>query len=311
MTTALVPAPARSATPAELSPVRLLVGWAILLGGLVGWWFQRPFFDVPTWTNLSLAVLFVTSKIATLICMPPVERRQLPWGHFVAYCLWPGMQPRCFLPGYVPDPTAPVPTLSAFLVNLAIGVVLLWMVPLALPASTPLAVRLWIGLFGYGFLVIFALMDAWALVYRALGFPVERLWWTPIVSRSLNEFWGKRWNRIFSGMLRDLLFRPLVRHIGVVGALFAVFLYSGVLHENATVGPGFGYGGPTLYFLIQFAGMILERTSWLRPRLQHPALGWLWTLLVVAGPVSLLVHSGYLNLALRPMLRDMGVPGLE
>jgi hypothetical protein len=39
-------------------------------------------------------------------------------------------------------------------------------------------------------------------------------------------------------------------------------------------------------------------------------VGWAWTLLVVVAPVSLLVHSGYLEQVLRPTLVSLGVPGL-
>jgi hypothetical protein len=39
-----------------------------------------------------------------------------------------------------------------------------------------------------------------------MGFAVEKLWDFPISATTLGEFWGKRWNRIFSGMARDIIF---------------------------------------------------------------------------------------------------------
>ena len=41
-------------------------------------------------------------------------------------------------------------------------------------------------------------------------------------------------------------------------AMFAVFLYSGVLHENFSLAAGSGYGGPTGYFVIQAAATWIE-----------------------------------------------------
>jgi hypothetical protein len=39
-----------------------------------------------------------------------------------------------------------------------------------------------------------------------MGFAVEKLWDFPISATTLGEFWGKRWNRIVSGMARDIIF---------------------------------------------------------------------------------------------------------
>jgi hypothetical protein len=59
---------------------RLLVAWSVLLGGLVGFWLLRPCFDAKPWNDLSVLVLFVTSKFATLFCLSAPEWRSLLWG---------------------------------------------------------------------------------------------------------------------------------------------------------------------------------------------------------------------------------------
>ena len=164
---------------------------------------------------------------------------------FLAYCLWPGMQPRQFLVGARAAADAPVPTVRGFLLNVAAGAALLWLVPRLLPAATPRAVRLWVALVGFCFLFLVARLDFWALIFRAMGFAVEKLWDCPVAATSLGEFWGRRWNRIVSGFLREVVFTPVARRAGARVALLAVFLYSGLYHEVVSFLAGSGYGGPT------------------------------------------------------------------
>jgi alginate O-acetyltransferase complex protein AlgI len=290
---------------------RWALAWFVLLGGMIGFWLLRPWMDTMTFNNLQLLVLFTSSKFATLLCMPAPDRRALPWGRYVAYLTWPGMQPRLFLPTHSPDDASDPPTIRWTLLNLLAGVLLLWVVPLLLPTETPLVVRLWVGLVGFGFLFLFALMDAWALLYRSLGIGVGKLWVCPIAATSLNDFWGRRWNRIFSGMLREVLFLPLARRCGGWLAVFAVFLYSGLLHESTSVSAQSGYGGPMLYFLIQFVGVWLESPRWVQRFFQRwPVAGWLWTGLVMAVPLPLLLHPGFMDRVMLPSLVGLGVPGL-
>jgi alginate O-acetyltransferase complex protein AlgI len=299
--------------PRRTIPVaRLAVAWTIMLGGMVGYWCLRPLFvSVLAWTEGTGAVLFVSSKLATLVCMPPAERRRLSWGRFLAYLFWPGMQPRHFLPERSPADVRPAPTVAGMLLNAAAAAVLLWVLPGLMPGDWPRALRLASGLVGYAFLLLFALFDAWSLVYRACGIGVEKLWHNPAASTSLADFWGRRWNRIFSGMLREVLFFPLARRVGAAAALVSVFLYSGLMHENFSVAARSGYGLPLLYFVIQGAGMWLESRSAVRRAFQRrPWLGRLWTAAVVLGPCLLLCHEGFLREYAAPKLVSLGVPGL-
>src|SRR5262249_53547402 len=150
--------------------------------------------------------------------------------------------------------------------NVVVGALLLWVVPLLLPEGTPLLLRAWIGLIGTVLLSLFALFDLWVIFYRLLDIGVEKLWFMPGGATSLADFWGRRWNRVFSGMVRDLLFTPLTRlwagrRWAVPLALLMVFLYSGFIHENVSVAIDGRRGGPTLYFLIQYAALMLEHTA--------------------------------------------------
>src|SRR5262245_38623851 len=169
---------------------------------------------MKTFGYVAVVALMGTWKVATLLCLPSGDWARFPWYRLLAYCVWVGMQPRLFLVGHEPDPQAPRPTLRSFLLNAVTGAVLVWLVPRLLPASTPLTVRVWIGLVGFGFIGLMARFDFYALVFRALGIPVEKLFVCPVAATTLGEFWGQRWNRIVSEMFRDVVFRPFARRVG-------------------------------------------------------------------------------------------------
>ena len=85
----------------------------------------------------------------------------------------------------------------------------------------------------------------------------------------------------------------MARRIGPTAALFAVFFYSGLLHENFSVWAMSGYGLPTLYFIIQGLATWLETPAPFGICRVRPRLGRLWTAAVVLGPVTLLFHEGF------------------
>jgi hypothetical protein len=300
------------AQPARPSGARFLLIWAILVGGLVVGAATSGALSRGTWFALMAFVYLGPFKIAALLGLTGEERRQLTWRRLLAFFLWVGMQPRRFLPSYVLPPTEPRATWRGALINVLSGAVLLWGVPWLLPSSTPLLVRAWVGLVGFGLLRLFGGFDVLALIFYRLGFGVEKAWVNPAASTSLRDFWGRRWNRFMSGMLRDLLFTPLARHVGVVLAALTVFVYSGVVHEFVSVLARGGSGGPTLYFLIQGGAFLFEGTRFGRRYLVRSSrVGWCWTVLVVVGPVALVVPPAFLQDVIVPILSEMGVPGLS
>jgi len=91
-----------------------------------------------------------------------------------------------------------------------------------------------------------------------------------------------------------------------------VFLFSGLLHEYACsfLVHG-GYGGPLLYFLVQWFGFQVESTRQGRRLLRRSSLrGRVWTWAVVLVPVPLLIHQPLLDRHILPLLINLGVPGL-
>ena len=303
--------PASVARPSR-SERRFWAVWAILVGSLIiagvasrllsqGWWFA-----------LVLFLYFGAFKVAALIALSSAERRQFTPGRLLAYFLWIGVQPRPFLPSYVLPSSAPRPTWQGFLLNAATGAVILWGVSYVLPDGTSLLIRAWVGLIGWAFLRFFAAFDGVTLLYRWLGFPVEKSFFNPAAATSLGDFWGRRWNRFMSGLMRDMLFIPLTRKVGAVGATLAVFLYSGVLHEFVSVLAHRSYGGPTLYFLIQGIAFLVEGTRPVRRWLfRSSVVGRCWTALVVIGPIALVIPPDFLYDVIVPVLRKMYVPGLS
>jgi hypothetical protein len=305
-------APPVAAKPARRSDARFLVVWAILVGGLVVAGAASTVLPRGQWFALLMFLYFGPYKVAALIGLGGEERRRLRGRRLLAFFVWVGLQPRPFLPAYSPPGGGPRPSWRGFLLNLLTGAVLLWGVAWLLPPGTALLARAWAGLVGLAFLRLFATFDFWALIFRLLGFAVEKPFVNPAAATSLRDFWGRRWNRIMSGMLRDLLFTPLARHVGVVAATVAVFVYSGVLHEFVSVLARGGYGRPTLYFLIQGAGFLVEGTHFGRRFLVgSPLRGRCWTALVVVGPVALVVPPAFLVEVIVPVLREAGVPGLS
>ncbi|KAH7546807.1 probable long-chain-alcohol O-fatty-acyltransferase 5 [Ziziphus jujuba] len=80
-----------------------------------------------------------------------------------------------------------------------------------------------------------------AIPVRAIfGFELEPQFNEPYLSTSLQDFWGRRWNLMVTGILRPTVYFPVRRMftVTVVGprwawlpGLLAVFLVSGLMHE--------------------------------------------------------------------------------
>ncbi len=122
-----------------------------------------------------------------------------------------------------------------------------------------------------------------ALAYAALGFRTPTLHRSPAASRSVQEFWGERWNRTVSAWLGDTFFRPLARkRRPLVGAVLA-FAVSAVFHAYiGWVGAGPWMGALCLvFFLLQGALLVVERYIGVR---QWPAwAGHAWAVFWMVG----------------------------
>jgi hypothetical protein len=158
---------------------------------------------------------------------------------------------------------------------------------------------------GLSLVVHFGLFNILTGVWRYFGARCTSLFRAPLLSKSLTEFWGRRWNLAFSEMTALAVFRPLKQLPGrpeqvTMLATIAGFLFSGLLHELAISVPvGAGYGLPLLYFAIHGVGIVLEKRL---AFLSSPWLGRIWTMAWVLLPLPILFHRPFLEGCVWPII---------
>jgi hypothetical protein len=226
------------------------------------------------------------------------------WRHVGYLIAWVGMDARTFLDTAT---AMPAPKIKEWLIaglKTVFGAALLWAVARTIPADEPL-VRGWIGLIGIIFLLHFGTFHLLALIWRRVGVNAEPIMHAPILATSVAEFWGRRWNAGFHQLVNKLLFRRLHRKIGAPAAMMLVFLVSGIIHELVISLPArAGYGLPTAYFLIQGAGVLIERSRLTRKLgLRGGGAGWAFTFVITAGPAFYLFHPPFINDVIIPFMR--------
>jgi alginate O-acetyltransferase complex protein AlgI len=158
-------------------------------------------------------------------------------------------------------------------------------------------------LVGLSFILHFGILNISTGVWRKMGVDVKELFIAPYQSKSLKEFWGKRWNMAFSEMTALIVYKPLKTKWGVHAAMFISFLISGVLHEIAISFPvNAGYGSPLLYFLIHGVLMYLEnKILWIKKITQQTILSRLWVYFWLIIPMPLLFHEKFMNQIVKPI----------
>jgi hypothetical protein len=143
----------------------------------------------------------------------------------------------------------------------------------------------WLQRWGCGVILSYSLVEsvqsALLLIYAGLGVEHRRVNDYPILSTTLAEFWGRRWNRAVSGWLNDNLFLPLARRRHATLGICAAFAGSTALHFWFAWVPLDLVGGAMMasFFVIHGAAMLLERqlgvASWPRAVRRAWTLAWL------------------------------------
>jgi hypothetical protein len=132
-----------------------------------------------------------------------------------------------------------------------------------------------------------SLAELLALVSKRRIYPIHE---TPIVSQSLGEFWGKRWNRWVQDWLRDVA--SLVRRRPLFLRLCFIFFCSGLFHEVMFNLPYWliyqksFFGTMVLYFLIQAAGLWIDKRFVYRAPAFVQRL-YLWAIVLLPSPIFL------------------------
>jgi alginate O-acetyltransferase complex protein AlgI len=219
---------------------------------------------------------------------------------------WPGMDPKEFCEGRVSVPPTATDYLSAIAKTL-IGASLIWIAARQLmPLNTLAAV--WVGMLGLALLLHFGLLHLVALLWRNARYLATPLMNRPLSSRSLGELWGRRWNTGFSALAEQLIFRPLVAWVGPSVAMGCVFFFSGLIHDAVISLPARGgFGRPTLYFMLQFVGLLMQRSRVAtRLGMRAGARGRLFALVVALTPLPLLFHAPFIHRVIIPFLAAIG-----
>jgi alginate O-acetyltransferase complex protein AlgI len=166
----------------------------------------------------------------------------------------------------------------------------------------------WTGWIGLLLLLHFGLFEVLALVWQAQGVEASPLMRSPFLARSLGEFWGRRWNVAFHELTLDLVYRPLRARLGTGAATLIAFAASGLLHDLVISLPARGgWGLPTGYFLLQAAGVALERSAaGRRLDLDRPLLSRAFIAACAAAPAFLLFHPPFMERVVLPFLEAIG-----
>ncbi len=232
------------------------------------------------------------------------------WKRHAGYLLgWPGLDAAAFL-----DPElllgARRPDLREWLAALAktlCGAGLFWGVSRVVPADQPFLAGC-VGTVGLLLLLHSGFFHLLSCAWRAAGVNARPLMNRPFSAESVSEFWGRRWNTAFRDLTHRFLFRPLTARLGVSGAVLAGFFVSGLLHDLViSIPAGAGYGGPTLYFLIQALALLIERSSLGRSLgLGRGWRGWVFATTVVLVPAPMLFHPPFMREVIVPFMDAVG-----
>jgi hypothetical protein len=250
-------------------------------------------------------VVFAACKFVTWRFTPAPPA---PWWRHVAYLfLWPGLDAKAFLDP-TPLPRAKRAGLGEWLfaaAKTAFGAALLWGIS---PLVAPDYARAWAGMAGIVFLLHFGTFHLLSCAWRAVGVDAKPLMNWPLLSQSVSEFWGKRWNLAFRDITHRFLFRSVAARWDAKWGLAAVFVFSGLVHDLViSLPPLAGFGLPTLYFVIQGAALLVERTRVAkRAGLGGGWRGRLFTAVVTVGPAVMLFHTPFTRDVVLPFMAAIG-----
>lgn len=286
--------------------------WLIVILG-VGGMEQATLSQPPGFRMLAIiGILLFTMKIVVAAEVRQSGRATLSFWQWMGFAgCWPGMRPTLFasVPSEARDEVAR--SFWRGVINMVLGAALLlaargtWDATSDVEHSLRLLLTTVLLLPGISLVLHFGIFNLLTAAWRWMGADCNTLFRAPVLSKSLTEFWGKRWNLGFSEMTTLAVYRPLRSAWGTTRATLTAFLFSGVLHELAISVPvRAGFGRPLLYFALHGIGMLLE-TRWkklaelIRTR---PALGRVWTLAWIMIPLPILFHEPFLRGCVWPLI---------
>lgn len=251
--------------------------------------------DWPRWVLMWVIALalFLGAKALTWSQIPCSKRT---WERSLGYWLgWPGMDAQTFFSEKANNLAPPWSEWKLVGLKILGGGLLFWVIA---PGVADPWGRGWLGMIGLVLLLHFGIFHGLSCVWRARGIAAAPLMNHPLATRSLGEFWGRRWNTAFRDLAYRFIFRPFSPRIGPYWTLTLIFFLSGLVHELViTVPAGAGYGGPTIFFTLQGAGLAIER-RWGKSR-------W-FTGVVLLAPLVALFPPPFVQTIVLPMMEALG-----
>ena len=260
-------------------------------------------FSGPARMVLIAASIFIIVKLESLAEFESVGGSATVWDKVLWFSAWPGLHASNFFANgnSVPQPSALTWTVAVL--QALFGGVMFFLVAPAVVQQSELAGG-WAAMIGIIFLLHFGLLRLIALTWRKLGRDVLPIMDSPIQSTSLSEFWGRRWNIAFRDFTHTSVFRPIAKRWNTKIATWVSFIFSGLVHELAiSVPAGAGYGLPLGYFLLQGAGVSLERHAAKRGLPVRGGLnGWLYTAAFTFPAALFLFHRPFVHNVILPFI---------
>ncbi|HVG10409.1 MAG TPA: MBOAT family protein [Thermoanaerobaculia bacterium] len=243
------------------------------------------------------AVVSVEERAAGGVTLSPVR-----WLAFAA--AWPGMRPSLFAGLGTRSLPGGLRLMASGVVRLAAGA-LLFLAARLTWAEGHAIIATALALPALSLILHFGIFNILAGGWRLLGARCDALFRAPLRSRSLTEFWGRRWNLAFSEMTALGIYRPLEPEVGRPAAMAAAFLVSGLLHEIAISLPvNRGFGLPLAYFALHGILRLVEQ-GWERagnPISRNAWVGRAWTIFWLVLPLPILFHRPFLTEVIWPLL---------
>lgn len=293
--------PMANATTTAANEKRVQLGWLLILPMAASWILVPGLSPFATMVAISLS-LYALIKLHVLTQNAASGGNVSPFEILAWFFAWPGLDARAFFRRSVVNRPPLLEVLFA-VAKVAFGGGMLFLVAPAFRVGSEL-VSGWAALIGIVFLLHFGTFHLAALFWRSHGRDVKPIMNASILATSVNEFWSRRWNLAFRDYASPFLFVPLMRKTNSAVAVLAGYAFSGLVHEIAISVPAQGgYGLPTLYFALQGAAMLIERSAEKRGiRLTSGIRGWCWTALVTIPGAYFLFHPAFVRAVVLPIV---------
>ena len=263
--------------------------------------------DLPGWVFMWLltGAIYFAFKLLTF-STADIGTAPL-WRQWAYVFVWPGFNARRFLSVSSRPPPPRAWEWFEGGINLIAGAILFWSANRWIGSSS-LVVAGWAGMVGTVLMLHFGSFHLVSCFWRSIGVDAAPLMNHPTRSMSVTDFWGRRWNTAFRDITHQFLFRPLAARVGATAALVIGFLFSGLLHELViTVPARGGFGGPTIFFCVQAAAIVFERSPLGKSiGLGRGWRGWLFAVSVLSLPVRLLFPDMFVLKVAVPFMDALG-----